>query len=56
MGIRGQRTKQATTNKVDQKASENQNKQACGRRELHQALYDKTRPASEPDGDDKSAA
>ncbi|MGW4804118.1 hypothetical protein [Kitasatospora sp. NPDC004272] len=56
MGIRGQRAKQAATNKVDQKASENQNQQAREQRELQQAFYDKTRPASEPDsGDDNSA-
>ncbi len=57
MGIRGQHTKQTTAKKVDQKASDNQNQQARAQRELQQAFYDKTRPASEPaDGDDDSAA
>ncbi|MEU3498212.1 hypothetical protein ABZ747_32555 [Kitasatospora cineracea] len=57
MGVRGRRTKRTTTKKVDQKAGDNQNQQVRDHRELQQVFYDKTRPASEPDGgDDNSAA
>lgn len=57
MGVRGRRTKRTTTKKADQKAGDNQNQQVRDHRELQQVFYDKTRPASEPDGgDDNSAA